>query len=98
MVRKEQANEHNIHNGGMIGNDDVLPISLNFLLCLCNKTVPEPHTVEQPKAPYSHKKVGIFVVFFTERKKIHRQEAESCKQTYEDEEPATPEIVQDFSH
>ncbi|MDF2932442.1 MAG: hypothetical protein K0R36_1773 [Chryseobacterium sp.] len=68
MMGKKNAREHDIHNRSMIGDDNVLRVSINFFFGKIDKLISHSHSVENAVAPDPDKNIGIFIGFLVKRK------------------------------
>ncbi len=72
MVRKQNTGKHNVHNGSMIRNENVLLAPFLFLFGKVDKLIPEPHAVKHSVAPDTDKLIGVSIMFFIKRENINR--------------------------
>lgn len=64
MMRLQDAYQHNIHYGRMVGNEDILLVFVNFTLRFRYKTVPKAHSVEHTETPQPNEEIRIPKVIF----------------------------------
>ncbi len=77
----------------MIGNDNVLGVSIDFFICKTDEFISHSHPVENSITPDSDKNIGVFIRFFVEGEQIDRQAQNDCKQKSQNNKPKPPEII-----
>ena len=90
MIWKQNARQHNVHNGSVIGYDNVRLIFINLLTRFADKPVPETHTVKHSDSPESYKKITMFIILLPDGKNVNRKEKYKRKNCAQDHHPKSP--------
>lgn len=64
MIRKQDADKHNIHNGRMVGDKDIRCILIFFLFRKFNQIISEAHPVKHAETPEPDKFIAVFIMLF----------------------------------
>ncbi len=64
---KKYTGEHDIHDGSMIRNENVLFIPIFFLLRKLDEIISEAHSIKHSKTPDADKFIRIFIMLFIKR-------------------------------
>lgn len=93
MVFTKNAHQHNVHNGGMVGNKNVLLVFIKLLSGQFRHFIPQSHSVEHAAAPVPDKTVGMAVMFFAVGQDVDRNPEKDGEDKSNQEQPGSPEVV-----
>ncbi len=67
MIWKQNADKHDIHDRGVVGDKNIRYILIFFLSGEFNKIISETHSVEHSETPDSDQLIAVFIMFFIKR-------------------------------